>query len=90
VSDGARARGIALLDSPSIIQPVLIGASDAALAAAQQLEAAGFYVPAIRPPTVPTGKARLRVTLSAAHAESDVARLLDALARVLPPEHGAA
>jgi len=88
--DGAAARGIALLDSPSAIQPVLFGASDAALAAARQLETHGFYVPAIRPPTVPAGKARLRVTLSAAHTESDVARLLDALARVVPPAHGAA
>jgi 8-amino-7-oxononanoate synthase len=82
--DGAAARDIALLDSTSAIQPVPIGASAAALAASRQLEAAGFYVPAIRPPTVPAGKARLRVTLSAAHAESDVAGLLEALARILP------
>lgn len=87
---GAGERGIALLDSPSAIQPVLIGASAVALAAAQQLELAGFYVPAIRPPTVPAGKARLRVTLSAAHEEGDVARLLDALAQVVPCAHGAA
>ncbi|MCE5233704.1 MAG: 8-amino-7-oxononanoate synthase [Xanthomonadaceae bacterium] len=81
--DGARAHGLALLDSPTPIQPVLVGDSGAALAAAAALEAAGFYVPAIRPPTVPQGKARLRVTLSAAHAPSDVERLLDALAAVL-------
>lgn len=87
--NGVAERGITLLDSPSAIQPVLIGASTAAVAAARQLEAAGFYVPAIRPPTVPTGAARLRVTLSAAHAESDVARLLDALAHVLPRIQGA-
>jgi len=81
--DGAAAQGITLLPSASAIQPVLIGASDAALSTAGRLEAAGFYVPAIRPPTVPTGKARLRVTLSAAHEEADVARLLDALALTL-------
>jgi len=82
--DGARARGIPLLDSPTAIQPVLIGASAAALAIARHLEDAGFHVPAIRPPTVPGGKARLRVTLSAAHSDADVERLLDALARAVP------
>jgi 8-amino-7-oxononanoate synthase len=81
--DGAAERGIPLLPSPSAIQPVLIGASDAALSASRYLEAHGFYVPAIRPPTVPANSARLRVTLSAAHQEGDVARLLDALARAL-------
>ncbi|ANB19638.1 8-amino-7-oxononanoate synthase [Dokdonella koreensis] len=80
---GAAQRGLALAASRTPIQPVLVGASDAALAAAQALEAAGFFVPAIRPPTVPAGSARLRVTLSAAHRQSDVERLLDALARVL-------
>jgi len=88
--DGAAACGISLLPSPSAIQPVLIGASDAALAASRHLEAAGFYVPAIRAPTVPAGSARLRVTLSSAHTEGDVARLLDALALALPRARGAA
>jgi len=87
---GAAAQGITLLPSASAIQPVLIGASDVALAAARQLETAGFYVPAIRPPTVPAGKARLRVTLSAAHEESDVAGLLDALALSVPRPRGTA
>jgi len=77
---GARARGIALLDSRAPIQPVPVGDSSAALAASAQLEVAGFYVPAVRPPTVPQGRARLRLTLSALHAENDVERLLDALA----------
>ncbi len=80
---GAAARGIALAAARTPIQPVPIGASEAALRAAQALEDAGFYVPAIRPPTVPRGAARLRVTLSAAHEERDVERLLDALARAL-------
>ena len=83
---GAAARGLSLLPSPTAIQPLLVGASDRALAASRRLEADGFYVPAIRPPTVPAGKARLRITLSAAHAERDVERLLDALARALAPE----
>lgn len=77
---GANAHGIALLDSRTPIQPVPVGDSAAALAASARLEAAGFHVPAIRPPTVPAGQARLRVTLSALHSESDVERLLDALA----------
>ncbi|MFI4970066.1 MAG: 8-amino-7-oxononanoate synthase, partial [Lysobacterales bacterium] len=77
---GAAQRGIALGASRTPIQPVLIGDSAAALAVSTRLEDAGFFVPAIRPPTVPKGQARLRVALSALHAESDVERLLDALA----------
>lgn len=80
---GASERGIALLDSRTPIQPVLIGASKAALTAMQSLEAAGFFVPAIRPPTVAQGKARLRVVLSARHEEADVEHLLNALARAI-------
>ncbi len=81
--DGATARGVALLPSRTPIQPVAIGDSEQALEAARRLEAAGFFVPAIRPPTVPEGRARLRVTLSAAHADDDIERLLDALAAAL-------
>ena len=80
---GAAARAIPLLPSTTPIQPVLIGSSAAALDVSRQLEAHGFFVPAIRPPTVPNGEARLRVTLSAAHSESDVEALLDALATAL-------
>jgi len=80
---GAERRGIELLASRSPIQPVRIGDSARALAVAQRLEAAGFYAPAIRPPTVPAGAARLRITLSALHAESDVEALLDALKQAL-------
>ena len=80
---GASAAGLELMASRTPIQPIVIGESAAALAAAAQLEDAGFYVPAIRPPTVPDGKARLRVTLSALHAESDVERLLTALETAL-------
>ncbi|MBS0568795.1 MAG: 8-amino-7-oxononanoate synthase [Proteobacteria bacterium] len=80
---GAGERGIELLDSRTPIQPVLVGASRAALIAAQRLEADGYFVPAIRPPTVAQGKARLRATFSALHEEADVERLLNALARAI-------
>jgi 8-amino-7-oxononanoate synthase len=79
----ATARALPLLPSRTPIQPLVIGASDAALAVAAKLEDVGFYVPAIRPPTVPEGKARLRIPLTALHSESDVERLADAIAEVL-------
>jgi 8-amino-7-oxononanoate synthase len=74
--------GLRLLDSATPIQPVLLGGAAAALAASEALRAQGVWVPAIRPPTVPVGSSRLRITFSAAHAPSDVDRLLDALARL--------
>lgn len=77
---GATTRGIRLMQSRTAIQPVFVGDSAAALALSARLEQAGFFVPAIRPPTVPAGGARLRVALSALHAEGDVERLLDAIA----------
>jgi 8-amino-7-oxononanoate synthase len=58
---------------------LLVGANDAALGLSEGLRARGIWVPAIRPPTVPQGTARLRITLSAAHTEADVAELLEAL-----------
>lgn len=70
-----------LLPSPTAIQPVLIGSNGGALAAAQSLDQAGLWVPAIRPPTVPAGTARLRIALSAAHQASDIDRLCEALHR---------
>jgi 8-amino-7-oxononanoate synthase len=82
---GAEQRGLLLAPSRTPIQPVLVGRSAAAVQASRQLEGLGFFVPAIRPPTVPENSARLRVTLSAAHQESEVERLLDALALSLRP-----
>lgn len=77
---GARDRGLPLLDSTTPIQPVRVGDARRATRLADALAERGCFVPAIRPPTVPPGSARLRVTLSALHAETDVERLLDALA----------
>jgi 8-amino-7-oxononanoate synthase len=63
---------------------VVFGSEAAALGASAALRARGLWVPAIRPPTVPAGSSRLRITLSAAHTDSDVDRLLDALAALAP------
>jgi 8-amino-7-oxononanoate synthase len=76
---GAAELGLPLAVSASAIQPLLLGSADAALAAALALERHGLLVSPIRPPTVPPGQARLRITLSAAHEEAHVDRLLDAL-----------
>lgn len=76
---GARALGMELMDSRTPIQPLAIGDAGAALALSEALLDEGVLVTAIRPPTVPAGSARLRVTLSAAHSEGQVDRLLDAL-----------
>jgi 8-amino-7-oxononanoate synthase len=80
---GCAQAGIAVLPSPSPIQPVVLGDSQRALAVSERLFAAGFWVAAIRPPTVPRGAARLRITLSAAHGEQQVDALIDALAAAL-------
>jgi 8-amino-7-oxononanoate synthase len=72
--------GLRLMDSRTPIQPVVLGSEAAALAASEALRAQGLWVPAIRPPTVPAGSARLRITFSAAHETADVDRLLEALA----------
>jgi 8-amino-7-oxononanoate synthase len=66
--------------SNTAIQPLVIGSNDAALAVMDGLQAKGLWVPAIRPPTVPPGTARLRIALSAAHTEQDIDRLVAALA----------
>jgi 8-amino-7-oxononanoate synthase len=80
---GCAQAGIALLASASPIQPVVLGDSARALAVSERLFAAGFWVAAIRPPTVPRGSARLRITLSAAHSDHQVDALIEALAAAL-------
>jgi 8-amino-7-oxononanoate synthase len=69
------ARGIRHLASDTAIQPLILGSNDAAVALSQWLTEDGFWVPAIRPPTVPAGTARLRVSLSAEHRAADLERL---------------
>ncbi len=76
---GALDLGLPLMDSASPIQPLLVGDAARALRLSDALFAAGYWVSAIRPPTVPAGGARLRLTLSAAHSEADVDAVLQAL-----------
>jgi 8-amino-7-oxononanoate synthase len=76
---GAEQLGLQLMDSPTPIQPLLAGESSTAVAMSKALEARGILISAIRPPTVPDGSARLRITFSAAHKEEHVDLLLIAL-----------
>jgi 8-amino-7-oxononanoate synthase len=78
----ARQLELHLSPSESPIQPVILGGADAAVRAQNELLAAGFLVVAIRPPTVPAGTARLRITFSAAHTEDQVDALVEALGRI--------
>jgi 8-amino-7-oxononanoate synthase len=80
--EGARAMEIPLADSQTPIQPVVLGSSEAVLQAQEALARAGFWVVAIRAPTVPRGSERLRVSLSAAHTDAEVDALVEQLARV--------
>jgi 8-amino-7-oxononanoate synthase len=77
----AHALGVPLADSMTPIQPVLLGSAAAALATQRELASAGYWVVAIRPPTVPSGSSRLRVTLSAAHTEAEIDGLAEQLGR---------
>jgi 8-amino-7-oxononanoate synthase len=76
---GARRLGLELVDSHTPIQPLLLGSEQAALQLSARLEAAGVMISAIRPPTVPAGTSRLRITLTANHTAADVTALLQAL-----------
>jgi 8-amino-7-oxononanoate synthase len=79
----ARQAGVPLADSVTPIQPIPLGSAQAALAAQHLLRQAGFWVIAIRSPTVPAGAERLRVTLTAAHQESQIDSLVETLSRIL-------
>lgn len=78
--------GFTLTDSGTPIQGLLLGSAEAALAASRELEAKGLLVTAIRPPTVPQGTARLRITFTANHSEAQLERLLEALAALKPAQ----
>ena len=80
---GAAALGLQLMDSFSPIQPVVIGSEAKTLAIAGQLAARGILIIAIRPPTVPAGSSRLRITFSAQHSIAQVDQLLCTLSDVL-------
>ncbi|WP_374567367.1 aminotransferase class I/II-fold pyridoxal phosphate-dependent enzyme, partial [Nitrosomonas sp.] len=85
LKQGLQALPWKLLPSDTPIQPLLIGASVDAMRVSQALRERGILVPAIRPPTVPQGTARLRISLSAAHQPQDIARLIDALHELATP-----
>ncbi|CAB0149924.1 8-amino-7-oxononanoate synthase [Pseudidiomarina piscicola] len=76
---GCQALGLPITASNSAIQGVIVGADRKALELSEALRAAGIWCSAIRPPTVPEGSARLRITLTTAHSESQVAHLINAL-----------
>jgi 8-amino-7-oxononanoate synthase len=78
--DGARQLDLPLMASRTAIQPLLAGEPERAVALAQALRERGLLIGAIRPPTVPRGTSRLRITLSAAHSEEQVDELLSHLA----------
>lgn len=77
--DGLAGLPWALLPSATAIQPVIVGDNEASLALSKALWERGLWVPAIRPPTVPKGTARLRISVSAAHTEADIDALVTAL-----------
>ena len=80
--NGAAELGLSLMDSMTAIQPVVIGSSEQALALSEKLLERNILIGAIRPPTVPVGTARLRITFSATHTEEHVDKLLTALNEV--------
>ena len=84
---GLPACGLPASSSTTPIQPLIVGSEARAMALSAALREQGLWISAIRPPTVPEGTCRLRVTLSAAHSERDVDDLLDALAKALQVHH---
>ena len=80
---GAQALGLQLMDSFSPIQPIVIGVEEKTLLISQKLAERGILIIAIRPPTVPVGSSRLRITFSAEHSLAQVDHLLAVLAEVM-------
>lgn len=83
-------RALNLPEPESCIVPLILGEADTALAASESLADQGFLVTAIRPPTVPTGTARLRFTFTADHRDNDIFRLAEAVRRIRPESESAA
>ncbi|MBP5986400.1 MAG: 8-amino-7-oxononanoate synthase [Azonexus sp.] len=77
--DGLAGLPLKLLPSPTAIQPLIVGDNEAAVGLSKALWERGLWVPAIRPPTVPKGTARLRISVSAAHTAADIESLIAAL-----------
>ena len=75
--------GLPMLDSQSAIQPIVLGGEQRSVEVSQKLSACGFTVAAIRPPTVPKGTSRLRVTLSARHEVQEIDALVAAITNIL-------
>ncbi|WP_404831056.1 8-amino-7-oxononanoate synthase [Endozoicomonas euniceicola] len=82
---GCAQLGLQLMDSASPIQPIMVGSASNAMALSDALAQQGILVTAIRPPTVPRGTSRLRITFSAAHSKEHVEQLLTALERTVSP-----
>lgn len=80
--EGALKIGLNLWPSETAIQPIMLGQSETAIAWSEALKQAGFWVGAIRPPTVPKNQARLRVTLSASHTAEQIDQLIQALDKI--------
>ncbi|MEO6065535.1 MAG: 8-amino-7-oxononanoate synthase [Lysobacterales bacterium] len=78
--EGAAQSGLPMLDSTTAIQPLVVGSAAAALESQAFLEQRGFFVGAVRPPTVPQGQSRLRITLTALHTDDEIDALLEACA----------
>ena len=74
-----------LLDSDTAIQPIMIGSNETVLQLARNLDLAGYWIPAIRPPTVPVGMSRLRMTLSASHTHDEISTLANILLHLESP-----
>jgi len=83
---GASELGLPMMLSDTHIQPLVLGSSDVAVQVASGLRERGILISAIRPPTVPVGSARLRITLCAEHTAENIERLLDALDETAPQD----
>ena len=79
----ASERNIALMDSNTAIQPIVLGCAEHTLEACAQLKQQGIWLTAIRPPTVQHNTSRLRVTLTSAHTEQDIIELVNSLQKVI-------